>query len=1234
MESRIAFAWMPLLFAARLLCVTAAGVDSKPATAPETVWESGTHHLTFDGRERTFILDVPSGPKPGAPLVMIFHGFTGSAKDIRELTGFAKVSEHHGFVAVYPEGTIDAKGRTFFNVGYQFHRDQTVDDVRFARGLAERLTRDLGLDPRAVFATGFSNGGDLSFFLGAQREPFVAAIAPVAGTMMESWAKGFRPARRIPVLAVNVKDDRTTLWDGDLRNRDGWGAYLGTEAVLDLWVKGLALERSEHSDVTRTIQLRRWSTASDATEARLYVLGAGDHHWPSNLGDERETTAEAIWRFFAAHRSRAATNIVISLDRTTQDWSDLAMGGPAADDDADTSRNPRKLVSYVPGYGKPHADAGAIGTGLPRLNDGKFALTSDDPGNSIWFETKGNSRVLLNLGTAVDVARINVFSWHSGALSPQRYTLWAADGDSAPAADPADLALGWKKLAEVDTTSLGEGGKHGSSLNARDGVIGRYRYLLFDLPANKPEWSRSGFLSEIDVYAAGRKLDAITVIPRTAATQTLAFGNIRRSKPLKDETEFLIAGPKLYEFGSMDGSFPQVGRLDGDQGGIWCHPIKLVNTFGFEVLEADRKPWRLLGPSRFEHDFASASLHFERNELKAIRRDFVPEDESALVSLLTLRNDTDRPREVTVRFSATVNLRPSYESRLPNGSDVIEYQEGLLGGSDSAMAEKWGVVFGSDQSPTDHGIAGANGFLNYRVTLPSRGEATLKFLVVGEHQDGVKAARARFPSIASRTAELLAAKQALYRERILGGVKFSCSDPEMNDAFLCAKANVLMSVMDLRPNYPAPFLAAGFPIYTWLFGCDSLHSTPGVAAAGFDEAARSTLECLLHFAAEHKQGAHEVASNGRLLGWDHIQETPQLVQACRQHFQWTGDLGFLKAAYPVCREIIAHVLATADQDHDGYLEGPGLMEQAGMGPERIDSVCQLYAAYESLAAMAEALGESGAGDFRRRAAQLKRNFNRDWWNPVEKMWACSLRTDGSQTMDNFWAVAFPQQVGIAEPDKAAIVLDRIQKEWVNDQWGFVHQWKSKITGEGAGVVHNNVLAQTAFTYGRTDLGWRLMQLSAQAPLGERMLGAFDETIPGGGDLVQLWSFGPFLECVIEGLAGVRPQPGSNRVDLLPQLPRSLDWFKIEDCRIGQHRLAVEQRRIGKRIITTVTHTAGDAPLTGRFWLPADAFDATIELNGQAIKPQSQTMPQSGIEVPCVNYELRVGQRLTFERTSP
>ncbi len=43
--------------------------------------------------------------------------------------------------------------------------------------------------------------------------------------------------------------------------------------------------------------------------------------------------------------------------------------------------------------------------------------------------------MLLDLGASVELARINVFSWQSGALSPQHYTLCRADGDVAPDAD-------------------------------------------------------------------------------------------------------------------------------------------------------------------------------------------------------------------------------------------------------------------------------------------------------------------------------------------------------------------------------------------------------------------------------------------------------------------------------------------------------------------------------------------------------------------------------------------------------------------------------------------------------------------------------------------------------------------------------------------------------------------------------------------------------------------------------
>ena len=113
----------------------------------------------------------------------------------------------------------------------------------------------------------------------------------------------------------------------------------------------------------------------------------------------------------------AYSDISIAQDRTVGDWSELAMGEPSNHDEADQEQNPQARISFVNGFGKPHVDAGARGELLPRLNDGQVAHHDDDPSNNVWFDTKGISRVLVDIGAAIDISRINVYSWHSGALS-------------------------------------------------------------------------------------------------------------------------------------------------------------------------------------------------------------------------------------------------------------------------------------------------------------------------------------------------------------------------------------------------------------------------------------------------------------------------------------------------------------------------------------------------------------------------------------------------------------------------------------------------------------------------------------------------------------------------------------------------------------------------------------------------------------------------------------------------
>lgn len=269
--------------------------------APPREWSTGQHSLVVGGIERSVWLDVPVDLQPGAPLVLVFHGYTDTAEKFRTTAGFVPLVNRHGFVAAYPQGTRDSKGNTFFNVGYAFHADSQVDDVALVATLKDQLVRDLKIDPRRVFATGMSNGGDMSYFLAAQPQPVVSAIAPVAGTMMTSWGERFVPASRLSVLHVHGTDDAVTRWAGDPENRDGWGAYLSVDNVLGKWTQGMKLETSNVHRLDARTQLHRWTTTADSTEVRLYRIEGGGHEWPNHLGDAQQVTAEVIWQFFQTH---------------------------------------------------------------------------------------------------------------------------------------------------------------------------------------------------------------------------------------------------------------------------------------------------------------------------------------------------------------------------------------------------------------------------------------------------------------------------------------------------------------------------------------------------------------------------------------------------------------------------------------------------------------------------------------------------------------------------------------------------------------------------------------------------------------------------------------------------------------------------------------------------------------------------------------------------------------------
>jgi hypothetical protein len=148
---------------------------------------------------------------------------------------------------------------------------------------------------------------------------------------------------------------------------------------------------------------------------------------------------------------------------------------------------------------------------LDVLHDGKMPAEQDEPASNFFFNagTEGG-RIVIDLGSVIDIKQVNTYSWHTDTRAPQVYDLYASDGTAAgfnasPNKDTNPDKVGWKLITKVDTRpKTGEpGGQYGVSISDTTGSLGKYRYLM--LVASRTESDDdfgNTFYSEINVIGS------------------------------------------------------------------------------------------------------------------------------------------------------------------------------------------------------------------------------------------------------------------------------------------------------------------------------------------------------------------------------------------------------------------------------------------------------------------------------------------------------------------------------------------------------------------------------------------------------------------------------------------------------------------------------------------------------------------------------------------------------------
>ena len=262
--------------------------------------------FSFEGENREYYLYVPDSLEIGAPLLFVFHGYSSSANSIMEYSGLNKIANENGFVVCYPQGLSDSNGNRFWNVGYEFHNNETHDDVAFAKELAQYLQNEFLLSNYNTFSTGMSNGGDISYLLACQEPETFRAIAPVAGCMMTWIYESCDPIQPIPVFEIHGTDDKVTWWDGaDDNNNDGWGPWESVDTTFNYFTELNectiflvdTLPNTNTSDGSYLISHKNINVVNN-NQVWLYEIINGAHDWPGAWGNMDINSSEEIWNFF------------------------------------------------------------------------------------------------------------------------------------------------------------------------------------------------------------------------------------------------------------------------------------------------------------------------------------------------------------------------------------------------------------------------------------------------------------------------------------------------------------------------------------------------------------------------------------------------------------------------------------------------------------------------------------------------------------------------------------------------------------------------------------------------------------------------------------------------------------------------------------------------------------------------------------------------------------------------
>ena len=718
-----------------------------------------------------------------------------------------------------------------------------------------------------------------------------------------------------------------------------------------------------------------------------------------------------------------------------------------------------------------------------------------------------------------------------------------------------------------------------------------------------------------------------------------------------DERPYATAGDRAYLIGSQDGGFPDMGdHVPGEMGGLWIHPIKLVDglwtavrdaTSGLEVPLSDAEqlvtyPYG----NRLRYRPVLDGLEIDRFE-------FSPDGHPGVVVRYELTNTTDRERRLELALTTRTDLRPVWYSEkigITDAPDTVVWRpdERVFLGRDTG--HEWYVVWGAADSgaarPTVAAPKRATATARYPVSVGPGRAASLTFVFAGSASSEAEALAA-YRELAGNRMWLLEEKKQRYAT-LLGQARVRIPDYRLQQVYDWVRVNMHWLVRDV-PGVGRG-LGAGLMEYPWWFGTET-YSLQALTATGDFELPKETLRLLRRYSDKTNGNGrivHEITTAGAVGNPGNSQETAQFVMTVGKLLAWSGDLAFAREMYPAMKQGLHWLLADMDPDGNMFPGGYGIMEVLGLNAELIDVAVYTQQALEATARVAKAVGEpDSAARYARLASELKSRINRRLWIEDQASYAdffgtreqaesaaagarkqLTLKGEDKLTARdrelmrhytemarNFaalpdtsrgwltnknWVIATPMEVGIAPRDRAIRALDRIRR----DNTGPYGPYLSAEERLYMMTIATGVQAVAEAKYGRTaEALWYM----------DRIVETFDRVTPGSisemmpdfGCFTIAWTSYGIVVPLIQHVFGIEPDAPAKTVTFAPHVPDGWDRLSISDLAVGTNVVSFAGARTAEGMEYTVESRDGGWTLLLQ---AADSAGARYYLNGRPVSP--------------------------------